>query len=59
LNFRKPLGSLFLLLGVLLAGYGMIYPAAQGAVPAGFNVNLAWGSSMAVFGAILLLVGRR
>jgi hypothetical protein len=59
LDFLKPLGSLFLILGVLLAGYGLVDPAAQGAVSIGFNVNLTWGSLMAVFGLILLLVSRR
>ena len=59
LDFLKRLGALFLLLGALLAGYGFFHPAAQGAVPIGFNVNLAWGSLMAFFGMIFLFLGRR
>jgi uncharacterized membrane protein HdeD (DUF308 family) len=45
---------LFLALGALLAGYGVLAPARpEAALP--INVNLIWGLVMLVFGALMLL----
>ena len=56
LDIRLPIAFLFLLVGVLLFGYGILGPAPTGIVQPGFNVNVAWGAVMAFFGAILLAV---
>jgi hypothetical protein len=55
LDLRKPLGILFILLGVLLAVYGIAVPGAHAQVVSGFNVNLIWGSTMGLFGGLLLV----
>ena len=60
MDLRYPVGVLFLVLGALLAGYGVLAPArAQAALL--INVNLIWGLVMLVFGALMFLAaqGRR
>ena len=54
LDIRLPIAVLFLLLGTLLSGYGLLGPASTGIVDSGINVNVTWGTVMAFFGAILL-----
>ena len=54
LDIRLPIAVLFLLLGALLCSYGLLDPAPTGIVPSGINVNVAWGTIMMFFGAILL-----
>lgn len=55
LDIRLPIGMMFTLLGVLLAGYGAatnsddMYKASLGT-----NINLVWGGVLFVFGAIML-----
>ena len=53
LDIRLPIAVLFLFLGTLLCGYGLFGPAPASIVPTGFDVNLAWGAVMTLFGAIL------
>ena len=56
LDIRLPIGGLFTVLGLMLAGYGAIsndpslYQRSQS-----INVNLWWGLIMLAFGAGLLL----
>jgi hypothetical protein len=61
LDLRLPIAFLFLLLGTLLIGYGLLGPVPTGVVQPGFNINVAWGAVMVIFGAILLVAwaGRR
>jgi hypothetical protein len=54
LDIRLPIAFLFLFLGTILCGYGLLGPAQTGIVQPAFNVNVAWGAVMALFGAILL-----
>jgi FtsH-binding integral membrane protein len=56
LDIRAPIGGLFTLLGLMLAGYGLV-GAARAA--SGTNVNLWWGIVMVVFGVIMLFLARR
>jgi len=56
LDLRKPLAVLFVLLGSLLAGYGIAFPGAHGDVALNFNVNAVWGAVMVLFGVLLLAV---
>jgi hypothetical protein len=51
-DVRTPIGVLFLLMGGLVAGYGLI---AQ-PIRAGINIDLVWGVVMAAFGAVLVLL---
>ena len=55
LDIRTPAGALFVVLGGLLALYGVVSDPAIYARSLGVNVNLGWGLSMAVFGGALLL----
>ncbi len=56
LDVRLPIGGLFTVLGLLLAGYG-VATAGDPALYArslSVNVNLWWGLAMLVFGLLLL-----
>lgn len=59
LDIRLPIGALFTILGVLLAGYGLVSNAAIYQRSMGINVNLVWGTVLLVFGLVMLLLGRR
>ena len=61
LDIRAPIGGLFTLLGVMLAGYGLFASGSGGAsdLSSGTNVNLWWGLVMVVFGVIMLVLSRR
>jgi hypothetical protein len=61
LDIRAPIGGLFSVLGVMLAGYGLFASGSGGAsdMSSGTNVNLWWGLTMLVFGVVMLLLSRR
>lgn len=59
LDIRLPIGWLFTLLGVVLAGFGLVSDAAIYGRSLGHNVNLSWGLVMIAFGLIFLLLARR
>jgi hypothetical protein len=59
LDIRLPLGLLFTILGVLLAGYGVLGDKAIYERSLGINVNLWWGLALLVFGAAMLFLARR
>jgi hypothetical protein len=60
LDIRIPLGMIFLLIGGMLAVFGIstngqaIYEPSMG-----LNLNLIWGAIMFLFGAVMFFVGRR
>lgn len=58
LDIRLSLGLLFLVFGLLLAGFGLfnkeLYQRSLG-----ININLWWGAAMLLFGTLLLALGRR
>ena len=61
LDLRYPIGALFVVTGILLAGFGMI---TLGNVEmyqksGGVNINLWWGLVMFVVGVLFLLGARR
>jgi hypothetical protein len=60
LDIRAPIGGLFTLLGVMLAGYGLVAGSrtASDVAPV-TNVNLWWGLVMVVFGVVMLVLSRR
>ena len=60
LDIRAPIGGLFTLLGVMLAGYGLVAgsPNAASGAPE-TNVNLWWGLVMVLFGVVMLVLSRR
>jgi hypothetical protein len=61
LDLRLPIGGLFVMLGLVLAGYGIATnsDAAQYAKSGGLNINLWWGVVMLVVGILFLLGARR
>lgn len=61
MDLRTPIGALFVLLGVLLAGYGLLTandPALY-ARAGGQNINLVWGGVMLAFGVLMLALAAR
>ena len=58
LDLRLPTGLFFSILGVILAGLGILAPDMRAPLT-DINVNLYSGLSMLVFGAFLLLMARR
>lgn len=59
LDIRLPIGLMFTILGLLLAGYGLVGDKEIYGRALGINVNLWWGLVMLVFGIVMLLLGRR
>jgi hypothetical protein len=60
LDVRLPIGLMFSIFGVLLAGFGLF--ADHGIYEAhslGINVNLGWGVVLLVFGATMLVFALR
>jgi hypothetical protein len=59
LDIRIPLGSLFIILGVLLGGYGLLSNPAIYQRSLGINVNLWWGGALLAFGLAMLALAWR
>jgi hypothetical protein len=60
LDVRIPMGSLFLLLGTILAIYGLLSDTRMYAEHSlGQNVNLWWGLIYCLFGAVMLGIAFR
>ncbi len=53
LDLRVPIGLLFVLLGVLLGGYGLFSDASLYRGSFGINVNLWWGVVLLAFGVLM------
>jgi hypothetical protein len=54
LDIRIPIGSLFVVLGVLLTGYGLISNPAIYQRSLGIDINLWWGVALLAFGLVML-----
>jgi hypothetical protein len=59
LDIRIPIGAFFTLIGLLLAGYGLLGDKTIYSQSLGINVNLSWGLVLVVFGVLMLVAGRR
>ena len=60
MDIRAPIGGLFTLLGLMLAGYGLVAGSRTVSdVAPVTNVNLWWGLAMLAFGIFMLLLARR
>ena len=57
LDIRWPIGLMFTLIGVLLAGFGLF--RAADSVSLDININLRWGLVLLVFGVLMLLGAMR
>jgi hypothetical protein len=60
LDIRTPIGLMFAIFGLLLAGYGV---ATNGSAiyerSLGHNINLEWGAVLLLFGGAMLWLARR
>jgi len=54
LDLRLPIGLMFGVLGLLLAGYGLMSDPAVYDVSLGINVNMWTGLGMLAFAAVML-----
>jgi protein-S-isoprenylcysteine O-methyltransferase Ste14 len=59
LDIRLPLGLMFTIIGLLLAGFGFFSDPAIYQRSLGIDVNLWWGLVLLVFGALMLWLGWR
>ena len=59
LDIRLPIGLMFSILGVMLAGFGLLGDKAIYQRSLGININLWWGLVLLVFGLVMLLMGKR
>ena len=61
LDIRIPLGLVFLIIGGIMAVYGVVThgDAALYERSLGVDLNLTWGGLMFLFGAVMFYVGRR
>jgi len=59
LDIRIPIGSLFVLLGGLLAGYGILSNPAIYRRSLGIDVNLWWGLALLALGCVMLALAWR
>jgi hypothetical protein len=59
MDLRLPIGLLFVLLGAIIALYGLFSDPAIYAVSLGRNVNRSWGLVMLAFGAVMLALAWR
>jgi hypothetical protein len=58
LDIRWPIGYMFLIMGIVLAAYGIFSDATIYQQSLGLNVNLIWGAILAAFGIVMLLLAR-
>jgi hypothetical protein len=59
MDIRLPIGALFTLIGLLLAGYGAATLGRPGMSPTGIPIDLVWGAILLLFGVAMLALGRR
>lgn len=59
LDLRLPIGLMFTIIGVALAGWGLVSDPAIYARSLGINVNLWWGVVLLAFGMVMLWLATR
>jgi membrane protein implicated in regulation of membrane protease activity len=61
IDVRLPIGTLFLVLGLLIGGYGLVTSgdSALYARSLAVNINLWWGGVMFAFGLVFVALGLR
>ncbi len=59
LDIRLPIGLMFGILGMLLAGYGLLGDKSVYERSLGMNINLSWGIVLILFSVLLLFLGSR
>lgn len=59
LDIRIPVGGMFAVLGILLAGYGLLGGPALTQRSLGIDIDLWWGLTMLAFGVLMLWLAWR
>jgi multisubunit Na+/H+ antiporter MnhG subunit len=59
LDIRLPVGLLFSILGLLLAGFGAVSEKGIYERSLGLNINLVWGTVLLIFGIIMVVLSNR
>ena len=59
LDIRLPIGLMFGVLGLLLAGFGVVSDKAIYDRSLGININIWWGLILLVFGVVMFILGRQ
>lgn len=54
IDIRTPMGLMFTILGLILAGFGLVSDPSIYKVSLGINVNLWWGVALMAFGLVML-----
>ncbi len=57
MDLRLPIGIFFLLVGIILAGYGVVSTHDIPNITEKININLDWGAVLLVFGAAMTFFG--
>ena len=58
LDIRWPIGLMFSIVGLLLAGYGLVTGGEIYKCSLGININLVWGIVLLIFGGIMLTLAK-
>jgi len=59
LDIRLPIGLLFVILGTLLAGYGLFPRDTLSGTDVGLRLDAGWGGILVLFGVTMLLLSLR
>ena len=59
LDIRIPMGVMFVILGVIIAGFGLVSDPKIYERSLGININLWWGLVMMIFGGCMLALAWR
>jgi len=59
LDIRLPIGLMFGILGIVLAGFGLFSDKSIYERSLGININLIWGAALIVFSVLFLWFGSR
>ncbi len=59
IDLRLPIGIFFLLVGLLMAGYGVVSPNDIPHIGMKINGNLDWGIVLTIFGLLMTIFGWR
>ena len=59
MDIRMPIGLMFGILGLFLAGYGLLGDKSIYDKSLGININLIWGVVLIVFAGVMLALAMR
>jgi hypothetical protein len=59
IDIRLPIGLMFTIFGLLLAGFGLLADRSIYQRSLGLNINLRWGVVLLAFGVLMSMLGRK